>query len=1646
MIGYFKTRRQTLALFFVFVILFQTFSYTVAYALTSGPTQPEVQSFQPAGTTDMVDLFSGDFTYNIPLFELPGPNGGYPFNLSYQAGIGMDQEASWVGLGWSLQPGAITRQMRGLPDEFKGDNIRTKMSIDPSVTVGLGVGVGAEVFGGALELGLGFGVYQNSYKGMGYSIDANIGFSKAVGGGMTGGLSLGLSVDSKEGVGVNPSLSLGGKTGSFGIGAGYNSKQGLTNVSLSTSGPSSIEMKNAKGEKAKMESKTFGAASTGSATISFAHTGYTPRITMPMKNINLSATFKIGASWWGISPMAYVSGFYSEQWLANDKKWVDTKGYGYMNYQFAGPNDILDFNREKDGMVSKESPNLALPSLTYDIYNVTGQGIGMMYRPMRNDYGAVYDQETASTSNAIAVGVDVAPAATHIGVNLSLNHSKSTSGIWKSSNGNDALVKAAFGTKSANNVYEPWHFKVHGEATSETDQSLIKLGGDKAMRVRLSGLNISPHADATVESKSTSKTLNDPDQTRKPRTNAISSITNAELLNSSNQELLSYFKVKYIDNLGTEKDFVRATDVKEKHHYAGHTALTADGLRYVYAIPAYNITQEEVVFSTRKIAGEGRAKVNNTGGTDPEPDYRISGTDKFLKRTVTPKYAHSHLLTSILGPDYVDVLNDGVTSDDLGYWVKFTYKKTTTDAAPFKWRDPYSQAHFQEGWRSDPRDDKGSFVYGEKEMWYLARAETKSHVADFTIEVRDDGKGVNSKVQDDNLTKGASVYRLNNIKLYTRTGGSSNPIKITKFEYNYSLCPGIENSATNGGKLTLKKVWFEYGNSTRGSLNPYLFTYNNEATAPISYDINAYDRWGNYKPYPVGQKLFNQDFPYADQDPTKKAAIDANAAAWSLKEIVLPSGGKVMVDYETDDYAFVQNKTAMQMTSIVDPYSPSNGTLLNSYKLDRVQSKYLQVRFKLEKSLPSTTTGPEQEAEILKYIDTKTWQLYFKLLMSLRSPAEGFNEYITGYADIDKNRYDPQNPTVLLRGLLPDNLGNFAFGFITLVGEDGGSAGSGMHPFAMRAWQHLRTNQPELSNSGKKLEQASSDGAKIDQIKSMGGIGAQIRQMFDGFYKYCNDKSWGNWVTADKSWIRLNSPDKIKYGGGIRVKQITLLDQWSQDGEGKYGQVYDYTTTEGNSATSPTISSGVAAYEPIIGGDENALHYGKKYTQSIPMRSDNNMFFEYPVNESYYPGPQVGYSKVTVMSLPSAALAGKTVLNNMLLVPDGQPLFPTGTGVNYGTSGKTMHEFYTAKDFPVITDETEKANKHYKLSVTIPFLGSVTAVKLATSQGYSIVTNDMHGKQKKVSNFRQSSTGKFENDPMSWVQYNYRSKNEVHGGEKMAVLFNTLNDNGDGTLGLPTADASPKVDFGQEVEFFHDMREFEDNAWGGGARYNTDIMYIPIIYAVVPIPIPTIWPSISKSTTQLRTAVTNKVIFRSGILESVEAFDGGSLVITNNLKWDKLTGATVLTSVNNNFDDPVYSYTVPAYTEYQGMGAAYQNLGVTFEISAVQRDPYKTELYQFYPSTALPAGTLFPGDEILLYPTGNDFETPVTKVIYTGNVEEDDILYSEQALTATAYKCMVVRSGYRNQLNVSAGAISALQDPSVKKPVVTYSKTISVPK
>src|SRR5688572_4729568 len=145
---------KVISLFLIITIVTQWISPLKIYALTSGPSQPEVHGFEPIGTSDMVDLFSGDFTYNIPLLDVDG----YPVNLSYHSGISMDQEASWVGLGWSLNPGVVNRSIRGVPDDFSSnDKIIKESNVRPNQTFRVDLGINGELAAFPLSLNANLG-------------------------------------------------------------------------------------------------------------------------------------------------------------------------------------------------------------------------------------------------------------------------------------------------------------------------------------------------------------------------------------------------------------------------------------------------------------------------------------------------------------------------------------------------------------------------------------------------------------------------------------------------------------------------------------------------------------------------------------------------------------------------------------------------------------------------------------------------------------------------------------------------------------------------------------------------------------------------------------------------------------------------------------------------------------------------------------------------------------------------------------------------------------------------------------------------------------------------------------------------------------------------------------------------------------------------------------------------------------------------------------------------------------------------------------------------------------------------------------------------------------------------------------------------
>ena len=123
-------------------------SISVALGATTGPSAPEVGAFTPIEAGQLVDPATGQLSYNLPVIHVPGSGGGYSMSLGYQSGILLEQEASWVGLGWTLQPGAITRAVVGFPDDFNGTQELVEQSLNTVADLTLTVGFRHNEYGG----------------------------------------------------------------------------------------------------------------------------------------------------------------------------------------------------------------------------------------------------------------------------------------------------------------------------------------------------------------------------------------------------------------------------------------------------------------------------------------------------------------------------------------------------------------------------------------------------------------------------------------------------------------------------------------------------------------------------------------------------------------------------------------------------------------------------------------------------------------------------------------------------------------------------------------------------------------------------------------------------------------------------------------------------------------------------------------------------------------------------------------------------------------------------------------------------------------------------------------------------------------------------------------------------------------------------------------------------------------------------------------------------------------------------------------------------------------------------------------------------------------------------------------------------------
>jgi hypothetical protein len=1631
--------------------------------LTGGPTQPEMQSFQSVNSNNMVDLFSGDFSYNIPLLDV----GGYPVNLHYSSGITMDQEASWVGLGWNINPGTITRNMRGLPDDFNGTEAITKtQKIKDNVTIGGTLGGDVEIFGksrpksGASasnsggkdstkpkvgpSIGGSIGLFHNNYKGWGLENSLNVGISAGLGAKskLTGSLGLNLNNNSQEGLDVGPSLSIASEkaankaNGSITIGTNYNSRTGLHAMQVATGFGYSVKNAHKEGMTERNEKATYGTRFNTS--INFVKPSFTPKINMPFTSSAFAFTLKIGGELTGVHPTGYGKFYKSVQEIEKDDETVRMPAYGYL-YQDAAKGQekvLMDYNRDKEGLFRASTPNIAIPQYTFDTYTINGEGVGGMFRPYRGDVGYVFDNAMQSKSKSFSAALDLGIGnAGHIGVDLHKVDTRSNSGPWKKDNLFRPRVDFV---KEEDSVYEKIYFKNPGEKTKVDQSFLDAMGGDDLVRAELKRSFLgNQHSAIASMARFKNQLFNGVvpmnggiyRKQREKRVQHISFLTAKQasrrwlgldsLIRSYKMNQFPLANCKNYDELPRVQDGIKA--YRKPHHLSEITVLDPEGKRYVYGLPVYNMMQTDVSFSVANNGNTATGLVNYVTGDNTTANNK--GQENFINKEITPAYAHSFLLSGILSPDYVDVSGDGITEDDMGDGVKFNYSQVYGDRndTAYRWRSPYDNkaASYNEGLKTDSRDQQGSYSYGEREQWYLNSIESKTMLAAFVLDAveREDGHGVlkpgthptdaNFSVEDGGYDGSQKQYRLKEINLYAKADVIKNgfakakPIKTVHFQYSYDLCgntPGSSGTTTKG-KLTLNKVWFTYNKNNKGQLNPYTFKYHSNP----SYNNKSYDRWGNYKD-PVNNPggLTNADHSYVLQGQTAADSIRRNndVAAWTLNEIKLPSGAKIKVSYESDDYAYVQDKRATQFFKIAGFAETATGNISNKLYQQKTGVSLRPVYFN-KFVLVRVPMGVTNDAALTRRYMEGITKFYFKLMVKMPSDAWGSGyEIVPCYTNIVKWG---------IRGNPADNLIWLEMGTVRTGAVDDKT------PLATAAIQFLRLNL-----SSKAFPNSEPEGG-ITVKKAVGILVSSmgnIQRAATGFFRYATDKNWCSEVDTTRSFVRLNNPYLKKYGGGLRVSKVEIDDYWDSmttkrqapvpQLKAVYGQQYKYTTTELINGVATEISSGVANYEPVIGGDENPFRIPIEFTERSGIFGPADlMYTEEPLAESFFPAPSVGYSKVRVQTIHYDKKSA---------------------------NGYEESEYYTGRDFPTIVEYTPW-DPESKLSYSSPWspyrINNKNFVTL--SQGFKVELNDMHGKMKSQRSYSMTN-----DQPLAYTQYYYRVEDDKAPRKRLSNTVMTA-DSASGFI-------STNSQIGKEVEIMVDLREQRTVTIAPTLSADVDVLnwWLPVL-------VPTSGNgSFNRDESRYRSIAITKVINRYGILDSVVVMDKGSVVSTKNLVYDAETGEVLISRTNNEFDDPVYNMTYPAHWAYSGLGPAYKNQNAVVTGSTIR---YFKEGRAFTPTQFLYRGeTVFEsGDE--LWVSGTFFNKytdtcvgflpdavglqKTAKKLWVIDAEKG--VYKNKGLyfidkdgkpvNAIVDTMRVIRSGKRNMADNPVGSITSLGNP-----------------
>jgi hypothetical protein len=901
-----KTKLDKINLIVLSLLIIQFTIITSTQAIGEGPSQPEAMQFEPVDVTDMVNLATGDLAYTLPLFEVPGPEGGYPIVISYHSGIGVNQEPTWVGLGWSLNPGSVNRGVNGYPDDYNGDNIQTYFTANPKS----GWGIGLNLPLGPIGLNMGY----DSHRGFSMnSISLNLAIpGTPIGVGISMGrtgasVSIGMYVP-----GTNVGLGFNSGSGGTSLSASYGANLGggfvgSVGISAGTQGASV----NAGASKGMFAGGVSGGTNGFFAGGGISYAGFS-LVGFSLSSRSGGASFTTASV--GMSSMTSMEGSgtltenrasflgmintYTWTWTLNET-YVD-KSYGYLyqgeylnssetkkKYERQLQNGYI-FTSQDNYMASAQGNSgnfMPFAAQTFKLFDLGENTEKANLLNQLNDGGPTYS--TSNNMDFRFLGDQGANNATYV-YNIDTNYF-------------DGSYSNIFTTRSSGRIIEhkiqSSTGKIIGFIITETDGTIYEY--------------LEPVYNNYLYSKShdrVSSLVSETNMTTPYAVNwYISSIKGPDYLDKpplgmGDEDWGYWIKFSYSDE---ELYQVYRSPYENYGPGASNTDIEvfSIGIREAKCLSKIETATHEARFNVQ--SSKNRFVPQNSKEIYFPDSYSFYSQGSYGEHTFDGNW--TALIDSAIAREdsilYLQI-NENLEGGQSGIvyvlWDDITYYSY----------DPNTNRTLikQNRWTSGPP----SYINYE---WLMVD---------------------NLLLEDYNTMK-----KLNSIELVNKKD-TTKVLSKTVFKYDHKLCANTPSSKFDStdnnydkAKMALKEVTF-YGQNNTQSMPPYKFYYAGEdnpgdlASGNPDFGADNWDRWGSYR-YASTENGGNGMYKHL----TPQDSTEANyATSWSLNKILTPTGGFIDIEYEADDYFYVSDLINFEYADkhLISNYttqSPTNTCTLN---------------------------------------------------------------------------------------------------------------------------------------------------------------------------------------------------------------------------------------------------------------------------------------------------------------------------------------------------------------------------------------------------------------------------------------------------------------------------------------------------------------------------------------------------------------------------------------------------------------------------------------------------------------------------------------------------------------------------------------------